>query len=222
MLAWWEIVARIVLAMVIGGVVGVQREFQRTAAGFRTHTLVALGACVAMLTNEYLFRTFSPMSNMDIARMGSYVISGIGFLGAGSIIKDGFKIQGLTTAAGLWVVACLGIAAGAGFYIAAFAGTFMVVITLTLLKVMEDKFMRKKHRTQIDLQIKNSPGQLARVMSAIGCMGLSIRDVHMEDSDEKWLDVSIMTTLPNGLGMESIGEKLDDIKGVRVIALNFT
>ena len=222
MLSWWEIVIRILMSMIIGGVVGAQREFQRTAAGFRTHTLVALGSCVAMLTNEYLFRTFSPISNMDIARMGSYVISGIGFLGAGSIIKDGFKIQGLTTAAGLWVVACLGIAAGAGFYIAALAGTVMVVITLTLLKIMEDKFMRKKHRTQIDVQIKNSPGQMARVLSAIGCMGLSIRDLHMQDSDEKWLDVSIITTLPSGLDIEGINEKLDEIKGIRVIAINFT
>jgi len=222
MLAWWEIVIRILLSMFIGGIVGVQREFQRTAAGFRTHTLVALGACVAMLTNEYLFRMYAPMSNMDIARMGSYVISGIGFLGAGSIIKDGFRIQGLTTAAGLWVVACLGIAAGAGFYIAALAGTFMVVLTLTLLKVIEDKFMRKKKRTQIDIQIKNAPGQLGKVLGAIGCMGMSIRDVHMEDSEEKWLDVSIMTTLPNGSGIAGINEKLDDIKGVRVISINFT
>ena len=162
------------------------------------------------------------MSNMDVARMGSYVISGIGFLGAGSIIKDGFRIQGLTTAAGLWVVACLGIAAGAGYYFAAVAGTLMVVMTLTLLKVLEEKFMRKKHRTRIDLQIKNSPGQLAKVLSAIGSMGLSIRDVHMQDSDEKWLDVSIITTLTNGLGVEGINEKLDEIKGVKVIAVSLT
>lgn len=112
---WWEICSRILLSMFIGGIVGVQREFKQTAAGFRTHTLVALGSCVAMLTNEYLFRIYSHICTIDIARMGSYVISGIGFLGAGSIIKDGFRIQGLTTAAGLWVVACLGIAGKQGF-----------------------------------------------------------------------------------------------------------
>lgn len=219
---WWESAARIILSMIIGGVVGVQREFQRNSAGFRTHTLVSLGACVAMLTNEYLFRMYTPMSTMDIARMGSYVISGIGFLGAGSIIKDGFRVQGLTTAAGLWVVACLGIAAGAGFYLAAVLGTAMVVVTLTLLKVIEEKFMRKKNRMQVDLQIKNSPGQLARILSTIGGMGLSIRDVQMQDSDEKWLDLSIITTLPNGIGVEGVTEALDDIKGVRVASVNFT
>jgi putative Mg2+ transporter-C (MgtC) family protein len=158
---WWEIIARLVLSMVIGGLIGMQREFQRNAAGFRTHTLVALGSCVAMLTNEYLFRAYYGMSGMDIARMGSYVISGIGFLGAGTIVKDGLRIRGLTTAAGLWVVACLGLAAGAGFYLGAAAGALLVVMTLAFLKTVEDRFMRRKNRIEITLQLLNTTCQMA-------------------------------------------------------------
>lgn len=222
MIVWWEVIIRLVLAMVIGGLVGTQREFQRNAAGFRTHTLVALGSCVAMLTNEYLFRTYSNVSNMDIARMGSYVISGIGFLGAGSIVKDGLRIRGLTTAAGLWVVACLGLAAGAGFYLGAGIGAILMVLTLALLKTIEDKFMRKKDRIEIALQIRNAPCQLAVVMNSLGEIGLSVRDVKMSDSDEKWLDVMIVTTLPGGISAQDIMERLENLKGTRVISVELT
>jgi len=222
MIVWWEVIIRLVLAMVIGGLVGTQREFKHNAAGFRTHTLVALGSCAAMLTNEYLFRTYSGISNMDIARMGSYVISGIGFLGAGSIVKDGLRIRGLTTAAGLWVVACLGLAAGAGFYLGAGVGALLVMLTLALLKTIEDKFMRKKDRIEIALQIRNTPCQLAVVMNALGQIGLSIRDVKMSDSDEKWLDVMIVTTLPGGIASQDIMERLDNLKGTRVISVELT
>lgn len=131
------------MAAVLGGLVGYQREVSRNSAGFRTHILVCVGACVAMLTNEYLYHQY-PDAGLDVARMGSYVISGIGFLGAGSIIKDGFRVRGLTTAAGLWVVACLGIAIGAGFYEAALFGGLTVVIVLAVLKAIEKRFTPKK------------------------------------------------------------------------------
>lgn len=219
---WWEIIARLVLSMVIGGLIGMQREFQHNAAGFRTHTLVALGSCVAMLTNEYLFRVYCGMSGMDIARMGSYVISGIGFLGAGSIVKDGLRIRGLTTAAGLWVVACLGLAAGAGFYLGAGAGALLVVLILAFLKTVEDRFMRKKNRIEIALQIRNMPCQMASLMQALGEAGLSIRDVKMADSDEKWLDVMVVTTLPGGIEAQDITERLEKLGGTRVISIDFT
>ncbi len=145
---------RIVASAVIGAIIGTQREFKGNAAGLRTHTLVALGACIAMVTNEYLFRQYSHISSMDIARMGSYVITGIGFLGAGSIIKDGFRVRGLTTAAGLWVVACLGIAVGAGFYLAAGVGTFLAITIISVLKFIEGRFINLRKSTQIVFQAK--------------------------------------------------------------------
>lgn len=218
----WEIIIRLVASMVIGGLVGAQREFKKTSAGFRTHTLVAVGACIAMVVNEYLFKTYSSMSNMDIARMGSYVISGIGFLGAGSIIKSGFRIQGLTTAAGLWVVACLGIAVGAGLYVIAIAGTILVVLTLTLLKIVEEKFLRRKNRTQIDLNIKNSSEQIMKVLSSINSIGLSIHSINIRDINEKWLDFSLYTSLQNKNDIDGIRETLAKIEGVKVIDIDPT
>lgn len=206
------------MALVIGGIIGLQRELNRNSAGFRTHILVSLGACIAMITNEFLFYEF-PDAQIDVARMGSYVISGIGFLGAGSILKDGFRVRGLTTAAGLWVVACLGIAIGAGFYKAAIFGGVMVVLVLTLLKFIESKFMNRRERTQIDLQIKNTPGQLAKTLSIIGSTGVLIKDVDLQGSDKKWVDVTIYSTVPKGIAIEKLHDLLEEAKGIIVLSI---
>lgn len=160
-----------------------------------------------MLTNEYLYYQF-PDAQIDVARMGSYVISGIGFLGAGSIIKDGFRVRGLTTAAGLWVVACLGIAVGAGFYTAALFGGLVVVIVLTLLKMIEKSFTPRRKRTEIELRIKNSPGQLANALSIIGTAGVLIKDVDFRAGEDEWVDAIIYTTVPNQLALEHLRDEL--------------
>lgn len=219
---WWETVLRILAAMVIGGLIGTQREFKGNSAGLRTHTLVSMGACIAMLTNEYLFREYSHMSTMDIARMGSYVITGIGFLGAGSIIKDGFRVRGLTTAAGLWVVACLGIAVGAGFYLAAGVGTALSLIIISTLKLFEKRFINLKKNTQIIFQAKNSPGKLAEVLGEIGQMSGNISNISFENSDDKWMDVSITVTKILDKDITSLAEKMEEMKGVKLISIDNT
>ena len=216
---WWEVVLRILASMVIGGLVGTQREFKGNSAGLRTHTLVALGSCIAMLTNEYLFKTYSHISTMDIARMGSYVITGIGFLGAGSIIKDGFRVRGLTTAAGLWVVACLGIAIGAGFYLAAGVGTALVYLTISVLKWFESRFISLKKTTQIIFQAKNSPGKLAEILNEIGRLSGNISSINLENSDDKWMDVSLTVTKITDADISSLTETLEEMKGVKLISI---
>jgi putative Mg2+ transporter-C (MgtC) family protein len=217
---WWETVLRILASMVIGGLIGTQREFKGNSAGLRTHTLVSLGACIAMLTNEYLFRAYSHISTMDIARMGSYVITGIGFLGAGSIIKDGFRVRGLTTAAGLWVVACLGIAVGAGFYLAAGVGTALSFITIWALKVFERRFINLKKSTQIIFQAKNSPGKLAEILNEIGQMSGNISNINFENSEDKWMDVSITVNKILDKDITSLAGKMEEMKGVKLISID--
>ncbi|MBN2879823.1 MAG: MgtC/SapB family protein [Clostridia bacterium] len=213
-----EIIIRISISAVLGGLIGFQRELSRNSAGFRTHILVCLGACVAMITNEYLYFQF-PDANIDVARMGSYVISGIGFLGAGSIIKDGFRVRGLTTAAGLWVVACLGVAVGAGFYWAALFGGLVVFMVLVLLKLMESKFISGRNRTEIELRIKNTPETMAEVMTDIGKAGVSVKDIDIQSTDKKWTEVIIYTTITNKLAMDRLKESLKKREDVKVISI---
>ena len=216
---WWEVVVRIFLAMLVGGLIGTQREFRGNPAGMRTHTLVAMGACIAMVTNEFLFRKYSGQSTMDIARMGSYVITGIGFLGAGSIIKDGKRVRGLTTAAGLWVVACLGIAIGAGFYIAGGVGAILALVTITLLKWFEKKYVHKKAYMIISFKIKNSPKNLADVLQKLGEKELLICNIEVENTDGKWMDVELTTNKLLGLNPADVEMMLDDMQGVKLTSI---
>jgi putative Mg2+ transporter-C (MgtC) family protein len=218
-MTWWEVVIRIVASMIIGGAIGAQREYKGNAAGLRTHTLVAIGACMAMLTNEFLFRKYVGQTSMDIARMGSYVLTGIGFLGAGSIIKDGFHVRGLTTAAGLWVVACLGVAVGAGFYFAAGIGTFLVVATVSLLKIFKTKYINPKLNTQIAFQAKNSASKLSEILTEIGVLSGKISHMNFENTDDKWMHVTIMIDKIKDSDISLLAENMADIKGVRDVSI---
>ncbi|HUS88808.1 MAG TPA: MgtC/SapB family protein [Desulfosporosinus sp.] len=128
-IADYEIALRLFLACVFGGIVGFERERNDSPAGFRTHILVSLGSALVMVLSMYGFNDFNSV-NKDPARLAAQVVSGIGFLGAGTILRDKTSIKGLTTAASLWVVAAIGLAAGAGFYFSALFVTTLVFLTL--------------------------------------------------------------------------------------------
>ena len=127
-----SIIIRVLLSIIIGGVIGIERGRKHHPAGFRTYMLVCLGATLVMMTNQYIYQTFS---NGDISRLGAQVINGIGFLGAGTIIvtrKN--QVRGLTTAAGLWSSACLGLAVGIGFYEGAIIVGFAILFIMTVMQ----------------------------------------------------------------------------------------
>lgn len=135
-----SIVLRILLAILAGGVIGLERGMKNRAAGFRTYILVCLGACIVMTTNQYVYQVYQ---SGDPVRMGAQVISGIGFLGAGTIIVTSRnQIKGLTTAAGLWACACVGLAIGIGFYEVAVVGIICMIMVLTFMHKWED-YMRR-------------------------------------------------------------------------------
>ena len=133
---------RLFCAMLVGMLIGMERDFTHRPAGLRTHILVALGACVASLMGEMIFTHYN--SSADPARLSAQVITGVGFLGAGTILREGFHVKGLTTAASLWTVACLGIAAGYGYYAVSLAGTLFAFVTLTVLEILQDRLPGKK------------------------------------------------------------------------------
>lgn len=134
------IILRIVLAAFLGGILGIERAKNNQAAGMRTYMLVCIGATVVMLTSQYMAKYFE---TGDPARLGAQVISGIGFLGAGSIMTGGkLEVRGLTTAAGLWTAACIGLAIGIGFYIGGILSTCAVYLTVSWLKPVAYHFSR--------------------------------------------------------------------------------
>jgi len=145
---------RIVVAAALGGIVGVERELRDQPAGFRTHMLVALGACMFTIVGAFGFQAFTGGTDThriqaDLTRVASQVVVGIGFLGGGTILRSGGTIRGLTTAASLWVTAAVGLAVGMGFYFAATATSLIAVLTLAGLKPIERRFIRSTRRDDL-------------------------------------------------------------------------
>ena len=135
-----EVLLRLACAMLVGLVIGTEREYTHRPAGMRTHILVALGACTVSILGEYIFMHYS--TEADPARLSAQVVTGVGFLGAGTIMREGVNVKGLTTAASVWAVACLGIAAGFGHYALAIAGMVLIFLTLTLFEWLQDRMFQ--------------------------------------------------------------------------------
>jgi len=138
-----EIILRLLGAMLIGIVIGTEREMTHRPAGMRTHMLVALGACAIAIMSQLLYVQYHGAygASPDPARLSAQVIAGVGFLGAGTIMREGLSVKGLTTAASLWCVACLSLAMGGGYYVLSISGTVCMLITLTLFESLQKKFL---------------------------------------------------------------------------------
>ena len=143
-----QIIVRLTASVVLGGLIGLERQIHRRTAGFRTHILVSLGSCLIMLTSLYVFDIYKSQVSLDPGRIAAGVITGIGFLGAGAIMRDREEVKGLTTAASLWVVAGIGLSTGCGFYIAALFTTLLAVVVLFFLRFFETLMLGKKGHEQ--------------------------------------------------------------------------
>lgn len=176
-----EIAARLIVAVVLSGLIGLERESHGRPAGLRTHILVGLGATLVMLISIY---GFGPGLTFDPGRLAAQVVSGIGFLGAGTIMRDGSTVRGLTTAASLWVAAGIGLGVGAGFYFASFVCTLLVVFSLQVLVRVEQWFQPNRQRS-LSVRIIDEPGCLGRIASTLGEQRVNIRAVTIEPEDER-------------------------------------
>jgi putative Mg2+ transporter-C (MgtC) family protein len=174
-LTYLSIALRIAAAFVMGGALGWERERRSRAAGLRTYMLVCVGACIIMLTNQYIYQVFH---TGDPVRMGAQVVSGIGFLGAGTIVvTKQNQIKGLTTAAGLWAAAAVGLALGIGFYEAAFVGGLLIFLILTAMHTLDSHIRKNAQRMAIYAEVDNhiNVSQIARAIRALGVEITSIQ-----------------------------------------------
>lgn len=145
---------RIIAAFALGGIIGLERGMKNRPAGLRTYMLVCVGSCLIMLTNQYIYQVFH---TGDPVRMGAQVVSGIGFLGAGTIVvTKRNQIKGLTTAAGLWAAAAVGLALGIGFYEAAFLGGILIFVILTVMHSWDSRIHRNSKTFEIYVELSNS------------------------------------------------------------------
>jgi len=150
-----ESILKLLAALLCGGLIGYEREFKHRPAGLRTHILVCMGAALVMVVAQFMLNNGTG-GNIDTTRMGSAVISGIGFLGAGTIIRERFGVKGLTTAASLWTMGCIGVAIGAGYFLLAGITTLIIFVSLILFRKFEKLMKIKPDKAKIKLTaVKN-------------------------------------------------------------------
>ena len=214
---WLSIFIRLALAMLCGGILGMERGKKNRPAGFRTYMLVCVGATLVMLTNQYLCEVYG---TGDPARLGAQVISGIGFLGAGTIIVTGRnRVKGLTTAAGLWADACLGLAIGVGFYSAAIIGCTLILLVMSVLHRLDDRMIANARNVDLYMEFKKM-SDLGVFMSKIKEFGMKVSEIEMTKSDsgeETGVAVLLTLKLEKKKPHTEIIQLLSQVEGVRYL-----
>src|SRR6056297_3276545 len=205
---------RLVLALIFGGIVGFERETSGRPAGLRTHLLVCIGSTLITIVSITGF----PFT-ADPARVAAQIVSGVGFLGAGTIMKEGLSIKGLTTAASLWVVAGIGLALGTGNYLAATITTAFVIIALSFLRQLNVNVMHGANQKRFTFVARNHPGLLGVLGMILGEYDIDIESVQIKVGDGL-ITVEFDVHLPNIVDLNEVLERLRDVKSVVSIEIN--
>ncbi len=158
----WEGFLRIVLAMLLGSIIGLERERRKQPAGFRTHSVLAVGSALLSIVSIYIPATYGTGVNVDPSRIASQVVSGIGFLGAGAILRMGISVKGLTTAASLWTTAGIGLATGAGMYSLSLFATVILLIVLSLMSKVEKELLFKAEKV-LKVVLRGEPNRIREI-----------------------------------------------------------
>jgi putative Mg2+ transporter-C (MgtC) family protein len=217
-LSWEEALLRLALAAALGAAVGLERELREREAGLRTHLLVSLGSALFTIASAYGFRDFlvegGALVRTDPTRIAAQIVTGIGFLGAGAIIRQGLSVRGLTTAATLWVVAAIGLTTGAGYYSAAVITTALVLVSLWPLRILAfrvmTRFRPETDRLLAQLPAGESPAPLIKELEDQGANLQALEISHEADRRNVILDVK----LPPQADMPAIVAKLSELEHV--------
>lgn len=208
------IIFKLILAVLLGALIGYEREFKNRPAGLRTNILVCLGATLVQIVSLDIFISYNGISSVDPARLGAQVISGIGFLGAGTIMHEGVNVKGLTTAAGLWVVACVGLAIGNGLYFHGILTAILAYITLRALKGIEGHVASRSPFLNIEMQLENKPGQIGRIGQILGSMNVNIKNIELKEYGGEVLDLYLTLKIPAGRDKKEVISKILEIESI--------
>lgn len=220
----WEIemLLRLVLAVLLSGIIGMEREALNKSAGFRTHILVGIGACLMMIIS--LSMPFIRMpgdfgatgSNSDPARIAAQVVSGIGFLGAGAIMSSSGKVRGLTTAASLWAVAGIGLCVGAGLYVTAIGASVLTFATLSLFARVENR-IQKNRIIRMEIYMVDEPCAVGKVFEVFNDLDIQVKDTALVEDNKIGHDViklDLLLKIPYNIEAEKIKTNLEKITEV--------
>jgi len=207
-----EFVLRLAVAALLGGIIGAEREYHAKEAGVRTHLLVALGSALFTVLSMYAFVAFG--GKYDAARVAAGVVTGVGFLGAGVIIFQKQMVRGLTTAAGLWVTASIGMACGAGMYILAVAATAIMMFCLILLGIIFHKYGDKRMTIAFTV---NNPEEIKKVLRTVKDKGLDIVDWTLnKDKATKQYEANMVLNVKKNKYDNAVETILNEVEGVTI------
>lgn len=224
MIGTGELVLRLTLAAVLGGIIGFEREISNRPAGFRTHILVTLGSCLIMILSAYGFVGLGPEgAGGEPSRLAAQVVSGIGFLGAGTILREGTNVRGLTTAASIWISGGIGLAIGLGYYAAASLTTFIALFSLIGLKSLEGKIYKLKKFSEVRFKALGRPGLVGEIGTIFGKYDITIKNIIVDQksySDEEYerdLEITFFVRIPRNFNRAACYAELKNVSDIERI-----
>ncbi len=218
-------VLRLIVAAVLGGIVGMERGSGDRPAGFRTHILVCVGSALFMLVSIYGFDDIAPVTTnleddigtrRDTARIAAQVVSGIGFLGAGTILHEGLTIKGLTTAASLWIVSAIGLAVGSGMYLLSTVATILTLMTLVTFRTWEKRFAgTRSERRFVRVVTRNTPGIITEITGYLSECGIRVKTLNVKsDNKNNNIILEIYLKIDKNIDMGEVADGIQNIDGV--------
>lgn len=214
----FELAGKLSLAALLGGLVGLEREMHSQPAGLRTHMIVAMGSCLIMMTSIYM-GVLNP-AHSDPARISAQVVAGIGFLGAGAIMRSGLSVRGLTTAACLWTVAAVGLAVGCGFWRAATLTTVLTLGITAVLQRFERRFTKGHSLRRVVIHARDSAQLVGRVEEMMQRHVVQIQELDLQrDLLEKKLQVSVLASCPGHVGVDQLSRDLSSLPDVEKVEI---
>lgn len=208
---WFEAIIRLFLGFILAGIIGAERESVNKPAGFKTHSLIGISSVLIMLCGEYLSTKYA---NADASRIPAQLLSGIGFIGAGTILRDGFNVKGLTTASSLLAVTCIGLSIGAGFYLGGIISTLIVYIILSYSYSM---FGSLDHFTNVELNltVEDFANTLPVIQGILDKYGISIKKIKNNQKDEKHSkDVQLIFRYHKDININSVLTEISALDNV--------
>ena len=204
-----DMVIRLFLGFVAGAIIGFERSSRRQVAGLRTHILIATGSTLLMLLSIYLPQQYNPMRTSDPGRIAAQVVSGIGFLGAGAIIRLGNNVRGLTTAASLWFVAAVGLAVGSGLFLMAALAEVLAIIALVLLGMVEKRIFPSSRYKMLEISYKENIQSTKEVMDLVKSSGIQVQSIDVNQSSKlKGTKLRLLVRIPDSTDIASLARSI--------------
>ena len=219
-ITWQSALLRMLFSFIVGTLIGVEREAHNQPAGLRTHILISLGATMAMLISIYIPQVFTDFQNGDPGRIAAQVVSGIGFLGAGAIIKFGANVKGLTTAASIWAMAALGLAVGAGMYVISIIGVVVILFALTVMDVLEKQIFKERTLRKIELLIKKKDSDIRKLIDLLNRQDVKVISSGFERNiNEATNKITFLVGVTRKLDVQQLSEVFEKYPGIVAISV---